>query len=150
LTRGIRSKKLEASELTQRRLSMSLIVGLDHVNLLIDAGDDVLSKARGFYEGLLGLVPLERPANTDSGRPGAWYQCGPQQLHLTTEKDASAVNEASRRHPAFRVASLEAMRQRLETAGVEIIAANRFPGQERFFVRDPWGNRLEFVERTAG
>ena len=94
------------------------------------------------------MDPLERPANTDSGNPGAWYQCGVQQLHLTTEKDASVVNRNSRRHPAFRVASLAALRARLESAGIEIIAGNRFPGQERFFVRDPWGNRLEFVERT--
>jgi len=128
---------------------MSLIVGLDHVNLLIDAGADALSQARAFYEGLLGLQPLERPANTDSGNPGAWYQCGVQQLHLTTEKGASVVNKASRRHPAFRVADLEALREKLEAAGIEIIAGNRFPGQERFFVRDPWGNRLEFVERTS-
>lgn len=84
-----------------------------------------------------------------AARAGAWYQCGVQQLHLTTEKDASLVNKASRRHPAFRLADLEALRRRLETAGVEIIAGNRFPGQERFFVRDPWGNRLEFVERST-
>ena len=127
---------------------MGLITGLDHVNLLIDAGDDALPKARAFYHELLGLMPLERPANTDSGNPGAWYQCGVQQLHLTTEKDASVVNRNSRRHPAFRVASLAALRERLESAGIEIIAGNRFPGQERFFVRDPWGNRLEFVERV--
>ncbi len=127
---------------------MGLITGLDHVNLLIDAGDDELSKARAFYQELLGLVPIERPANTDSGNPCAWYQCGAQQLHLTIETDASVVNRKSRRHPAFRVASLAALRQRLESAGIEIIAGNRFPGQERFFVRDPWGNRLEFVERT--
>ena len=38
---------------------MSLIIGLDHVNLLIDAGDDALSSARAFYEGLLGLEPLD-------------------------------------------------------------------------------------------
>jgi catechol 2,3-dioxygenase-like lactoylglutathione lyase family enzyme len=128
---------------------MNFIIGLDHVNLLIDSGDDALKKARAFYQELLGLVPLERPANTDSGRAGAWYQCGPQQLHLTTEKDASSINKTSRRHPAFRVANLAAMRSRLEKAGVEIIAGNRFPGQERFFVRDPWENRLEFVERIA-
>ena len=128
---------------------MSLIIGLDHVNILIDAGDDALTKARAFYQELLGLEPLERPANTDSGRPGAWYRCGSQQLHLTTENDATRVNKASARHPAFRVANLEAIRARLEAAGVKIIAGNRFPGQERFFVRDPWGNRLEFVERIA-
>ena len=127
---------------------MGLITGLDHVNLLIDSGDDALARARTFYQELLGLDPLERPANTDSGNPGAWYQCGGQQLHLTTEKDASVVNRNSRRHPAFRVASVAALRARLESAGIEIIAGNRFPGQERFFVRDPWGNRLEFVERT--
>ena len=80
-------------------------------------------------EELLGLEPLERPANTDSGQPGAWYQCGLQQLHLTTDKDAAVVNKTSRRHPAFRVANLEALRQRLETAGVEIIAGNRFPAR---------------------
>jgi catechol 2,3-dioxygenase-like lactoylglutathione lyase family enzyme len=95
---------------------MSLIIGLDHVNLLIDAGDDALSRARAFYEGLLGLEPLERPANTDSGNPGAWYQCGVQQLHLTTEKDASSVNRKSRRHPAFRVANLEALRKKQSRA----------------------------------
>jgi len=128
---------------------MSLIVGLDHVNLLIDAGDDALARARAFYQELLGIEPLERPANTDSGRAGAWYQCGVQQLHLTTEKDASAVNKASRRYPAFRVANLKVLRSRLETAGIEIIAGNKFLGQERFFFRDPWGNRLEFVERTG-
>src|ERR1700723_1034159 len=128
---------------------MSLIVGLDHGNLLIDRGDAAPARPRPFYQELLGLEPLERPANTDSGNPGAWYQCGVQQLHLTTEKDASSINRKSRRHPAFRVADLEALRQKLETAGVEIIAGNRFPGQERFFVRDPWGNRLEFVERTG-
>jgi catechol 2,3-dioxygenase-like lactoylglutathione lyase family enzyme len=50
---------------------MSLITGLDHVNLLIDSGDDALSRARAFYQELLGLEPLERPANTDSGNPGA-------------------------------------------------------------------------------
>ncbi len=128
---------------------MDLIIGLDHVNLLIDDGDGALARARAFYGDLLGLEPLERPSNTDSGRPGLWFRCGSQQLHLTTEPDASRVNTSSRRHPAFRVANLEAMRRRLEAAGVEIIAGNRFPGQERFFARDPFGNRLEFVERTA-
>lgn len=129
---------------------MKLIIGLDHVNLLIDTADDALDRARAFYQELLGLEPLDRPANTDSGRPGAWYQCGFQQLHLTTETDASIVNSASRRHPAFRVADLNALRERLQKAGIETIAGNRFPGQERFFVRDPWGNRLEFVERSLG
>ena len=44
---------------------MSLITGLDHVNLLIDTGDDALSRARAFYQELLGLEPLDaRPTPT--------------------------------------------------------------------------------------
>jgi catechol 2,3-dioxygenase-like lactoylglutathione lyase family enzyme len=58
---------------------MRLMTSLDHVNLLIDSGDDALVRARAFYQKLLGLEPLERPANTGSGNPGAWYQCGVQQ-----------------------------------------------------------------------
>jgi catechol 2,3-dioxygenase-like lactoylglutathione lyase family enzyme len=126
-----------------------LIAGLDHVNLLIDDTLDSLERARKSYAGLLGLAPVERPQNTDSGRTGACYQCGPQQLHLTTAPEASSFNRASRRHLAFRVVSAEAMRSRLERAGVEIIPSNTFPGQKRFFVLDPWGNRIEFVERTG-
>jgi catechol 2,3-dioxygenase-like lactoylglutathione lyase family enzyme len=128
---------------------MDYIVGLDHVTIQIDDGDEALRNALRFYVELLGLTALDRPANTDNGRPGAWLQCGPQQLHIITGAGASAENRVSRRHPAFRVSDLEGLRRRLQTAGVEIIAGNRFPGQERFFVRDPWGNRLEFVERES-
>jgi catechol 2,3-dioxygenase-like lactoylglutathione lyase family enzyme len=128
---------------------MSFIVGLDHVNITIDESDSALEQAREFYVGVLGLTPLERPTNADSGRPGAWLACGSQQLHLSIESGASAANRATRRHPAFRVSDLEGLRQRLEAAGIEIVAGNRFPGQERFFVRDLWGNRLEFVERNS-
>jgi catechol 2,3-dioxygenase-like lactoylglutathione lyase family enzyme len=127
---------------------MSFIVGLDHVTIQIDDGDEALRNALAFYVELLDLTPLDRPANTDNGRPGAWLQCGPLQLHIITGAGASAENRVSRRHPAFRVSGLEGLRKRLSAAGVEIIAGDRFPGQERFFVRDPWGNRLEFVERT--
>jgi len=130
---------------------MSFIIGLDHVTIQIDEGGEALTDALHFYVDLLGLAPLGRPANTDNGRPGAWLQCGPaQQLHIITGAGATAENRRSRRHLAFRVSDLERLRKRLVAAGVEILAGNRFPGQERFFVRDPFGNRLEFVERTSG
>jgi catechol 2,3-dioxygenase-like lactoylglutathione lyase family enzyme len=129
---------------------MSYIVGIDHVTIQIDEGEDALREALGFYVGLLGLAELDRPPNTDNGRPGAWLGCGAgQQLHIITGAGATAENRASRRHPAFRVQDLNGLRSRIEAAGVEIVAGNRFPGQQRFFVRDSWGNRLEFVERDA-
>jgi len=128
---------------------MSFIIGLDHVTIQIDEGDQALGNALHFYADLLGLEPLDRPANTDNGRRGAWLRCGPaQQLHIITGAGATAENRASRRHPAFRVSDLKALRERLVAAGIEIIEGNRFPGQERFFVHDPFGNRLEFVTRV--
>lgn len=130
---------------------MSFIVGLDHVTIQIDEGGKALRDALHFYVELLGLEPLARLANSDNGRPGTWLRCGPaQQLHIITGAGATVENRVSRRHPAFRVSDLEGLRKRLVAARVEIIAGNRFPGQERFFVRDPFGNRLEFVERAGG
>ena len=38
---------------------------------------------------------------------------------------------------------------KLERAGVEIVEGERVPGLKRFEVRDPFGNRLELVERAA-
>ncbi|MGH7949378.1 MAG: VOC family protein [Candidatus Binataceae bacterium] len=126
---------------------MALIVGIDHVNLLIDDDPAALDRADRFYRGLLGLERTTRPENTDSGKPGAWYRCGTQELHLSATGGARAQNSATRRHHAFRVANLDELRVRLERAGIEIISGNTFPGQKRFFVRDPFDNRLEFVER---
>lgn len=124
---------------------MSLIVGLDHVNLTIEEGAEALDRAKAFYAGLLGLEPRPRPDNAESPS-GAWYQCGAQQVHLNSENGASGLNRASRRHAAFRVANLDALAARLKAAGLEMKAGRPLPGQKRFFVRDPFGNRLEFVE----
>jgi catechol 2,3-dioxygenase-like lactoylglutathione lyase family enzyme len=129
--------------------AVRLITGIDHVNLLIDDAADALERADRFYTGILGLERIARPDNTDSGRPGVWYRCGEQELHLSCAADATRLNSATRRHHAFGVRNLDELRAHLERAGVEIIAGNRFPGQKRFFVRDPFGSRLEFVERLT-
>jgi len=57
---------------------------------------------------------------------------------------------ATKAHPAFRVASasdLEWLAARLEESGIEVRWADpaEIPGATRFFVDDPWQNRLELV-----
>ena len=50
-------------------------------------------------------------------------------------------------HVAFRVGSLDQMRERLSQAGVEIEREITWPrGGSSFYVRDPAGNSVEFVE----
>jgi catechol 2,3-dioxygenase-like lactoylglutathione lyase family enzyme len=53
---------------------------------------------------------------------------------------------ATKAHPAVRVLDMTALRRRLETHNIEIIEDDAIGGRERFYLRDPFGNRLEFVE----
>jgi catechol 2,3-dioxygenase-like lactoylglutathione lyase family enzyme len=130
---------------------MGYLLGVQHVNLTIEEGEEALEVARKFYVDLLGLTPLYRPENTDSGRPGFWLALGEsgQQIHLSMEPQANNYNGPSRRHSAFFVQDLPALMNHLEKAGVTIEGANQFPGQRRCFCRDPFGNRLELVELTG-
>lgn len=124
----------------------TLLRGVTHVNLTIEDKPEALEEARHFYVEVLGLETVHRPENTDSGRPGLWLQCGPQQVHISPETDATHLNGSSRRHAAFEVSDLEALHQKLEQAGASLQTAEKFEGQKRLFCRDKWGNRLEFVE----
>ncbi|NWJ47858.1 MAG: VOC family protein [Chloroflexi bacterium] len=124
-----------------------MLKGILHVNLTISPGAAALAEAHHFYVQVLGLEVLERPDSVDSGSPGWWLGCqNGQQIHISAEQNPDKYNAPSSRHAAFQVESLEVLQQRLQENGVTIISDSQFAGQRRFFVRDPWGNRLEFVE----
>ena len=123
---------------------MSSIVGLDHVQVTAPAGCE--DEARRFYGDLLGLVELEKPPVL-AARGGVWFRVGPHELHVGI---ADPFAPALKAHPALRVASgddLEALADRLETTGFPVRWADprEIPGVVRFFVDDPWGNRVELV-----
>jgi catechol 2,3-dioxygenase-like lactoylglutathione lyase family enzyme len=122
------------------------IAGIDHINIRIDPGPEALERAKDFYGTVLRMTPIERPENVESRDPGAWYKCGSNEVHITAESGASERNRATRRHAAFLVRGLEELRVRMEKAGAEIIPGTVLPGRRRFFARDPFGNRLEFME----
>lgn len=113
-----------------------------HVNLSIDDVD----AARAFYGELLGLRPTTRPS--DAGRPGCWFALGDVELHLSLEPGAD--NASSKRHVAFEVEDVAAARARLEAAGVPVEEGRAMTGIQRFFVRDPAGNRLELYAVVTG
>ncbi len=124
-----------------------LLKGILHVNLTIAPGPEAYAEARRFYVDMMGMTELYRPPETDDGRPGYWlaFENG-QQIHLSAEPEAADYNGPSNRHAAFEVSDLAALKQLLTEAGASIDDPMQFPGQQRFFARDPWGNRLEFVE----
>lgn len=114
--------------------------GIDHVQLA--APPDCEQAARRFFAGLLGMAELEKPGEL-SGRGGVWFACGAQQLHIGVERSFAAAKKA---HPAFIVTDVVALRARLEAAGVSV-REDPLPGVRRIFCDDPFGNRLEFVEK---
>ena len=122
------------------------VVALDHVNIV--CSPELEEETRRFYGEVLGLEQIPKPA---SQRPsGAWFQIGPQQVHLSVEPVSRDTQLASGRHVCFRVADLAGFRYRLAEAGFKIDADQRpLEGIRRFFTRDPAGNRVELSEPLA-
>ena len=120
---------------------MSEITSIHHAGLLVAD----LARAKQFYEGVLGLVPLPRP---DLPYPGEWYAVGAQQIHLMClpNPDAGSPRPAHGgrdRHLALGVADIEGLKARLDTAGVAYTAS--LSGRAALFCRDPDANTFEFV-----
>jgi catechol 2,3-dioxygenase-like lactoylglutathione lyase family enzyme len=119
-----------------------LVEGLDHVQLACPRGGE--GEARRFYGGLLGLREIEKPSPLRS-RGGVWFECGAQQLHLGVEEPFTPARKA---HPALAVASvreLEAFAERLGSVKWD----EDLPGFKRFYVLDPFGNRLELLSKAS-
>ena len=115
---------------------------LDHVQICIPAGAE--QRAREFYGRLLGLEEVEKPAPLRS-RGGLWYKVADIQLHVGVEENQAA----SKRHPAFEVEEIEAIRNYLEANGVRTRDEIPLAGLKRFSFFDPFDNRIELLERTA-
>ncbi|MGA9286302.1 MAG: VOC family protein [Solirubrobacteraceae bacterium] len=117
------------------------IVGLDHVQVAAPQGCE--ADARRFYGALLGLAEIEKPEGLRR-RGGVWFRCGEQQLHVGVEDKFAPARKA---HPAFRVADgqLDALAERLDYAGEQVIWDAALPGVRRFYTQDPWGNRIELL-----
>ena len=103
--------------------------------------------ARRFFGDLVGLPEREKPEALQ-GRGGVWFALGEQQLHVGVEEPFSPARKA---HPALRVApaELDALAGRLSDAGVDVLWDDSLPGERRFYVDDPWGNRIEFLAAAA-
>lgn len=99
--------------------------------------------ARDFYCDFLGLQEVEKPASLQ-GRGGFWIQIGAFQIHVGTENDFDRTK--TKAHLAYQVNDLNGWRAKLEARQIEILDGVPIPGCERFEFRDPFGNRVEFLQ----
>ena len=116
---------------------------IHHVNVTVPKALE--GNAKHFYGVVMGLQEVPKPEES-RGRGGAWYQLGPMQLHLSIE-DGLGDNCISKRHVCYTVEDLAKSEQQFRNAGVEIIPDDQpVRGWNRFYVRDPGGNRLEIAQ----
>ena len=114
-----------------------------HVNVTVPRSLE--EAAKHFYGVVMGLQEVPKPESS-RGRGGAWYQLGPLQLHLSLEEPLGE-NCLSKRHVCYFVRDLAEAEERFRKAGVEIYPDDLpMPGWQRFYVRDPGGNRLEIAQ----
>ncbi len=119
------------------------IVRLDHVQLAMPAGRE--ADAVAFYEGVLGITQVPKPSHL-AARGGCWFERGDLKVHLGVEAD---FRPATKAHPAFLVDDVRALAAAIEAAGHAVVEDQPLAGYDRVYASDPFGNRIELMERTG-
>ena len=110
---------------------------LDHCSVIITN----VERSRQFYRDLLGLREIASPKTFDF--VALWFDLGKMHIHLLLKDTPDAI---SPRHFALRVKDVAAARKYFQTNGVATEETTPIPGADRFFIRDPDGNRIEVIQ----
>ena len=102
------------------------------------------NEARRFYAGLLGIPEKLKPAHLVA-RGGAWFESDKVKIHLGVDKEFRPARKA---HPGLLVENLKTLVAALRSAGHEVVDGEPLDGYEHVYVDDPFGNRLELLERV--
>jgi catechol 2,3-dioxygenase-like lactoylglutathione lyase family enzyme len=117
------------------------LIRLHHAQITIPPGHE--DQARSFYCGILGLQEIAKPASLRA-RGGLWVQVSDRQIHIGVEAGVNRM--ATMAHLAFEVDDLEYWRSTLTELQIIVEDGVPIPGYSRFEFRDPFGNRVEFIE----
>jgi catechol 2,3-dioxygenase-like lactoylglutathione lyase family enzyme len=121
--------------------AVTTYLAYEHVLISIPAGEE--RRARKFYVDVLGFTEVVRPESL-GGTGGGWFRAGSVNLHLGSEREFTPARLA---HAALLVSDLAPLIARCEAAGHMTIPAEKLPGFNRVHVHDPFGNRIELMER---
>jgi catechol 2,3-dioxygenase-like lactoylglutathione lyase family enzyme len=117
------------------------VTAIHHVQLAMPRGEE--ANGRAFYGDLLGLAEIPKPPALNE-RGGLWFAIGALELHLGIEDDFRPAKKA---HPGLLVDDLPSLVSRLEAAGYTTKPDHLLEGYGRAYVHDPFGNRIELLER---
>lgn len=120
-----------------------MILRVHHAQITVPKNAE--TEAREFYCEFLNLTEIPKPESL-RGRGGFWLDAGGFPVHVGTEDDFDRTK--TKAHVAYLVEDLSAWRERLKSRGVKIIDGVPIPRYNRFEFRDPFGNRVEFLEES--
>lgn len=120
---------------------MPFVLRLNHVDIIIPRGAE--PAAREFYCDFLGFKEIEKPAELQKNG-GIWLQLGDVQIHLGIQDGYDPAK--TKAHLAYEVSDLEALKTALAKRGVRWNDNAQIPGFVRGDIRDPFGNRIEFLQ----
>jgi glyoxylase I family protein len=132
------------------------VLGLMHAGIRIGPTAEDETKAKQFYQDLLGLETDGKRPDIE-GIPGFWSNVREgdrgQQVHIMGAEGASPVarserHDPTRAHVAFSVADLEAARAELTAKGVDWWEFKALVGNasDQVFFEDPFGNMIELQQ----
>ena len=122
---------------------LSRVAGIHHVQITVPVGEE--DAARAFYIDLLGLIEIPKPASLND-RGGLWLTADNLELHIGVE--GGVDRRATKAHVAFLVVGLTSWRDRLGSAGHTVLDSIPIPGYDRLETRDPFGNRVELIQKV--
>ena len=118
------------------------ILSIDHIQVAMPPEEE--DRARAFYRDILGFNEIPKPAEL-AKRGGLWFEAENVQLHLGVEPNFQPAHKV---HPAFIVDDLNSFIAKAESTGFKTDTGQPpLDGFKRAHVFDPFGNRIELMER---
>jgi len=120
------------------------IYAIDHILITMPAGKE--ERARRFYSQVLGLNEVPKPPAL-AKQGGVWFKKETVKLHLGVDPNFKPARKA---HPALLVKDLNSLLARCQEAGYQVDTSQPpLDGYLRGHVSDPFGNRIELMERLS-
>ena len=110
---------------------------IDHCSIIVTN----VARSRDFYGRVLGLKEIAAPKEFDF--VAIWYDLGGTFIHLLQKPQADTI---SPRHFCLYTPDANAARVYFAGLGVSMDETVKIAAADRFFVRDPDGNRIEVLQ----
>ena len=122
---------------------MAAVQRLQHVSVPMKRTG--MADARRFYGEVLGLTPITPPSSLQVDSL-VWFRVGETDTEVHCFVDEPFRGGCPDQHLCLQVDDLEAYRSRLTEHEVTIEETTAIRNRPRFFVHDPFGNRVEITE----